>query len=497
MQRRRWQPRFTRREFLELIGLGAGALALNGRGIAIAARHSTPSPAAGADGTGRVVEHTLEAAPFEVELGGRRIWTWGYNGQLPGPEIRLTEGDTLRVLVRNRLPQETTVHWHGLPIPNAMDGVPGVTQPPIAPGADFGYEFVVPVAGTYLYHSHVGTQLDRALYGALIVEPAREPLSYDREFVVILDDWIDGLDGTPDDVYARLRAGGSAMEAMEEMEEDAAGTPAAGSPSQLPPDVLYPLYLINGQPAEAPTEFAIRRGDRIRLRIGNPGSATIFWVALTGHRLTVTHSDGLPVEPVTVDALRIGMGERYDVLVEADNPGVWPLVAQAEGAAMMARAIVRYNGSTGAPPPAAAAPSELAGQLLRYDMLQATPPAAPLAGKPEQVVPITLGGDEDPYVWTINGQVFPEADPIPVDRDGRIRFDIDNRSEMPHPMHLHGVSFRVNTGGGRGPLKDTVIVDPSQRLAIDWIADNPGDWAFHCHQIYHAEAGMMRVIQVA
>ena len=494
----------TRRAFLQFAGAGVGAFALGARWAAVAGQ-GMASPPAGTSGSGRVVEQTLEAAPMEIELGGRRLTTWGYNGELPGPELRVTEGDTLRVVVRNRLPEGTTIHWHGLPIPNAMDGVPGVTQPPIAPGQDFTYEFVAPVAGTYLYHSHAGVQLDRALYGPLIIDPRREPLSYDREFFLVLDDWLDGLEETPEEAFARLRAGGSEMEGMpsmeeegEEEEEEEAATPAAaGTPPAWPPDLIYPLYLINGRPPQAPAELTVRRGDRVRLRFGNPGSVTIFRVALAGHRLTVTHADGLPVEPVTVDALRIGMGERYDVLVEADNPGIWQLAAQAEGTALLARAVVRYEGSAGAAPPVDALPSELSGRFLRYDMLQAGPDLRVPPGEPEQVVPITLGGDEDTYVWTINGQAFPEADAIPAGSGQSVRFEMENRSEMPHPMHLHGVSFRVDAGGGRGPMKDTVLVEPQERLAIDWVADNPGDWAFHCHNIYHAEGGMLRVISVS
>lgn len=500
-------PVVSRREFLRLTGFSAGVLAAGGRGVEAFTRQAIATPADGTPGPGRVVEQVLEAAPLTLDLGGRGVSTWGYNGTVPGPEIRVTEGDLLRVIVRNRLPEGTSVHWHGLPIPNAMDGVPGVTQPPIASGRDFTYEFVVPVAGTYLYHSHVVLQLDRGLYGPLIVEPANEPLAYDREFMLTLDDWLDGLPGTPDQTFARLRSEGSQMAGMDDMagmsgenEDEATGTSGpslATPPPAWPPDIVYPRYLINGRPADQPAEFVVRRGDRVRLRLGNPGSATIFRVALAGHRLTVTHADGLPVEPVTVDALRIGMGERYDVLVEADNPGTWQLAAQAEGTDLLARAIVRYQGSTAAPPPADAVPAELERRLLLYAMLTDAGAGGVPTTAPDQRVPIVLDGNEDRYVWTINGQAFPDADPIPVTRDGRIRFEIENRSEMPHPMHLHGHSFRVDTGTGRGPVKDTVVVEPAQRLAIDWVADNPGDWAFHCHQTYHAEAGMTRVIRVA
>ena len=501
-----WQRRLSRRRLLESTGVAAGMLALGGRTAQATARPSSTVPRVQTDAARRVVEYRLEAAPMEIDLGGRRVATWGYNGILPGPELRVTAGETLRVRVRNGLPEGTSVHWHGLPIANAMDGVPGVTQPPIAPGAEFAYEFEVPVAGTYMYHSHSGLQLDRGVYGPLIVDPVAEPLAYDREIVLTLDDWLDGIDGTPDETFGRLQTGGGEMAGMDMGgTDDMAGmdgmvpaSPAADAPPpQLPPDIVYPLYLINGRPPEAPAEFAVRRGERVRLRVVNPSAATIFRVALAGHRLTVTHADGQPVEPVEVDVLRVGMGERYDVLVEAGNPGVWQLAAQAEGTDRLARAIVRYDGSTGAPPAPETLPRDVDGRLLTYDMLQSEPrePVA-VGGEPDLVVPLALAGDEATYVWTINDQVFAEADRIAVGRDRRIRFEMENRSAMPHPMHLHGHFFRVDNGTGRGPLKDTVLVEPNQRLAVDWVADNPGPWAFHCHHAYHQEGGMMRVVTV-
>lgn len=502
----------SRRQVLQLAGIASGAAILSSCGRA-AVSTTTPLPTVPRPtGTGRVREYLLEARPTEADFGGRKVTPWGYSGAVPGPELRLTQGETLRVTLRNRLPQETTIHWHGLPIPNAMDGVPDVTQPPIKPGTDFTYDFVAPVAGTYMYHTHVGLQLDRGLYGPLIVQPITERLSYDREFVLVFDDWLDGMPGTPDETMKQLVIGGDNMPGM-------AGTSGTGTtggmpgmpgmggmpgmtstqtpPPASPPDVIYPLYLINGKPSGAPLECAVKRGETVRLRLINPSSATVYRVALAGHRLTVTDTDGQAVEPVEVDVVRIGMGERYDVLVKANNPGVWQLAAQAEGTPHLVRAIVRYDGSAATAPPPDFAPPELTRQLLRYGMLKAAPEAVvPSRTKPDQVVPIQLGGGMGQYIWTINGQVFTKSDPITVTRDRHIRFEFQNMSMMPHPMHLHGHFFQVDNGTGRGPLKDTVMVEPMERLAIDWVSDNPGKWAFHCHNLYHAEAGMMRVVNV-
>ena len=367
--------RLTRGCFLRLVSSGMGALALSSCGIPFAGDRGSLPKLRRAGKTGRVREHALEAAPIQLEVGGRKVQTWGYQGSVPGPEIRLTEGDTLRAKVANRLPDDTTIHWHGLPVPNAMDGVPHLTQPPIKSGQEFTYEFVVPTAGTYVYHSHVGLQLDRGLYGPLIVEPNKEELDYDREYVLLLDDWLDGISGTPEDMLKVLRANGGGMGGG--MMGGMRGGMMGGGRGRGGPGpsgaVDYPLYLINGRAPKDPETLDIRRGEKARLRLINPSGETAFRFAVGGHKLLVTHSDGQPVEPVEVDALRIGPGERYDVIVEANNPGVWQVAAATEGKNGSARAVLRYEGSSQtSPPPTDSRPQELSGRLLSYGDLRTT-----------------------------------------------------------------------------------------------------------------------------
>ena len=488
--------KLTRRNFLRLSGLGAGALVLGGCGpLSSQDGQSTPGTSGGqsvsrapsAAATGRLREYTFEAAPMEISLDGRTAQTWGYNGGLPGPEIRVTEGDTLRVRVKNSLPEGTTVHWHGLPIINKMDGVPDVTQKPIKPGEDFVYEFVVPVAGTYMYHSHAGLQLDRGLYGPLVVDPKREQLSYDREYTLLLDDWLDGVSGdSPERTFGRLKNGGGMMDGMGGMMGDA---------SQDFGDVDYPFYLVNGRQANDPTTLRARRGERLRLRLANIASDTVFRVALAGHKMTVVQADGLPVEPVEVDAVRLGMGERYDVLVEAGNPGIWQVAAAPEGKKGLARALLRYAEAGGSGAPAAEdRPGELTGRLLSYSDLRKDGGSVLPIGSPDRVHDLALTGGMQGYDWTIDGKSYPEADPLEVKKGELVRFTMQNRTMMWHPMHLHGHSFQVDNGTGRGPFKDTVMVEPMKGLSFDFLADNPGDWFFHCHNVYHQEAGMARVV---
>ncbi|MDQ3913301.1 MAG: multicopper oxidase family protein [Actinomycetota bacterium] len=480
-EKHRRSRELTRKEFLELVGLGAGALALNGCGLLPAQKQAPTQPVLRASATGNAQEYTLAAAPLDFELGGRQVKTWGYNEVVPGPEIRVTEGDTLRVKVENRLSEGTTIHWHGLPVPNAMDGVANLTQSPIAPDEEYTYEFVVPVAGTYVYHSHAGLQLDRGLYGPLIVEPENEELSYDREYVLLLDDWLDGVPGTPEDALKELQSSG--------------GGGMMGGGGMRASTVAYPSYLINGRTPEDPETLSVRRGEKVRLRLMNPAAETIFRFAAAGHKLTVTHADGLPVEPVEVDTLRIGMGERYDVLLEANNPGVWQVAASPEGKSGLGRALLRYEESNRSSPPATDdTPSELGGTLLAYHDLNARGLES-LSGSPDRTHQLTLSGGMGSYQWTVNGQIYPDADPLPVREGELVRFQLRNQSMMAHPFHLHGHFFQVHNGGGEGPYKDTVLVEPSMgTVTFDFVADNPGEWFFHCHNLYHMESGMARVV---
>jgi multicopper oxidase len=265
-------------------------------------------------------------------------------------------------------------------------------------------------------------------------------------------------------------------------------------------DILYPLYLVNGRPPEDSETLEVRRRERIRLRLMNPAAETIFRFAAAGHKLSVTHADGQPVEPVTVDAVRIGMGERYDVILEANNPGVWQLAAVPEGKGGLAHAVLRYGESSEeSAPPAEFLPKELGSRLLSYaDLKNAGGRSFPedgLIGGPDRARELTLAGGHGDYVWTIDDQLYPDAEPLEVREGEWVRFELQNNSMMPHPMHLHGHFFQVENGTGHGPFKDTALVEPHMgHLVFDFVADNPGEWFFHCHNAYHMETGMARVV---
>ncbi|MDN3021403.1 multicopper oxidase family protein [Streptomyces sp. S.PB5] len=532
------------RRSLLLAGLGAagaGTLAAcTGSSSAPTLVSPSGAPVAAAEkkrtGTGRQHKVTLTAAPATVDLGGGiKARTWAYDGRTPGKEIRLSAGDTLAAELANQLPDRTStsVHWHGIALRNDMDGVPPATQTAVRAGSTFTYRFIADAPGTYFFHPHVGVQLDRALYAPLIVEDPREPLAYDDEWVIVLDDWVDGVTGTPDEVFAEIRQGmggmdmggdsgsGSGMEGhdmhgMGDMSEGAspADSPAASPTTSASPggmastfmlmgaesdllggdagDVKYPYHLVNGRVPTDPAVHTGRPGRRVRLRIINAGGDTAYRVALGGHRLTVTHTDGFPVVHRQTDALLIGMGERYDVLVTLGD-GVFPLVALAEGKDASGMALVRT--SSGRAPSAGVRPKELDGTVLTASRLRAADDVRLRSARTDVVHEVRLTGGMMRYDWAVNGKRFdmtdPGADPLLVEEGQRVRLDFVNDTTMWHPMHLHGHTYQL---GGSGPRKDTAIVLPKKRLSVFFDADNPGQWMLHCHNAYHAEAGMMALV---
>ena len=502
----------TRRSFLAVAGLAAAGVAVDaytghqpqravGRLVRTAGGpreqpREAPRPGARPDAV------RLLAAPATVDLGGRTVRTWTFNGELPGPELRLRVGEVLRARLENRLPAETTVHWHGIALDNRMDGVPGVTQPAVEPGQGFDYEFNVPDPGTYFYHPHVGLQIERGLYGPLVVEDPGEVVRYDREAVLMLDDWTHGIGPSPEAVLASLRRGGMHHTGQAGGHHGHNGHHGAGEAATFDPtsplgadagDVRHPLYLVNGRSPRSPTVLKARPGERIRLRIVNTAADTAFRLAVGGHRLRVTHADGFPIRPVTGDALLIAMGERYDVQVELGD-GVFPLVALAEGKDAQAFAVVRT--SSGATPRAGVRPAELDRWVVTVADLYADS-AVDLGRRPvSRTHRLVLDGNMETYRWTITGHAHLGAAPLAARQGERVRLVFENRSTMFHPMHLHGHTFQVRRAGEQrpGPRKDTVIVRPLERVTVEFEADNPGRWMLHCHNAYHQAGGMMTTL---
>ena len=504
---------WRRRDLLGAAGLAGTALLPTRAG-------AVPSTEGAKDGAPSTATYHFRVGRTELNPDGRQpVRAVTVNGTMPGQEIRVREGELLRVQLENRLDdQPTSIHWHGLLLPAAMDGVPDLSMAPLPPQRVFVYEYPLKQSGTYWYHSHVGTQEQSGLFGPLVIEPREEPLHYDRDYVVMLSDW---LHRDPDAVLAGLRkaprtgtgmagmkmgdskmAGmGMAGGAMPGMKEPDQGMPKAGMAGQGGSmdmtagadlaDVAYDAFLLNGRGNQDPWTCVAKAGERVRLRLINAGSSTFFRVMVDGHPMTVVHADGSAVRPVEVDNLLLGMGETYDVLVTLAGSGSFTIRAEAQDGSGQAIGVLH---TTDAEPRADLSKPKWGARQLAYRDLAAVRPTT-LPDGPVRSYELALTGDMARYVWSIDGQVYPDAEPLTVRPGERVRVALTNRTGMWHPMHLHGHFFRLLDTGVEPslcPLKHTVSLAPKGTARFEFLADNPGRWFFHCHNLYHLEAGMAR-----
>ncbi|WP_302056551.1 multicopper oxidase family protein [Mycobacterium avium] len=442
--------------------------------------------------SGRTVTATLTPQPVTVDLGGVLARTLAYGDALPGPVIRANVGDQVAVTIKNRLTGPTSVHWHGIALRNDMDGV-YPAAPNVSPNSDFTYRFSAPNPGTYWGHPHVGLQTDYGLYLPVIIDDPAEPGHYDAEWIVVLDDWTDGIGKGPQQIYDEFKTRNTLGRDEEPSMGEMPGMATVGASALLggdAGDLNYPYYLVNGRVPAAPTTFAAKPGQRIRVRFINAGADTAFRVALAGHVMTVTHTDGYAVLPTDVDALLIGMGERYDVIVTAGD-GVFPLVALPEGKNAVGGRALLVTGA-GSAPDVNFQPPELNRRVGTVNMFTATPAATLGPAKSDVTLGVELTGSMMNYDWGINGKPYPKNPPLTVNHRQRATLTFTNSTTMYHPMHLHGHTFQlIKPDGTLGARKDTLIVLPKQKVSTALVADNPGTWMIHCHNGYHQEAGMM------
>ena len=414
---------------------------------------------------------------------------WAYNDLVPGPPIRMRQGERLKIAVDNQLAEETTVHFHGIRLPNAMDGVPHLTQTPIAPGTEFVYEFDLPDAGTYWYHPHQNSaeQVGRGLCGALIVEE-REPIRVDRDVVWLLQDWRLLPDAQISDDFRNRH--------------DMAHNGRVGN-----------TVTMNGRVRET---FAVRSGERIRLRLINGANARIFGLTFAGHQPKVIGLDGHPVEPHEPADGRVILGTamRIDLILDmTGKPGERFQVTDTFYRGLQYRLLDLAYGN----------------EVVREAPLN-TPIALPANTMPEPSIPsaerheVTFNGGmmggmmmrdrgmggmnmmemmHTGKIWFINGAAMTGhvMDPMLTLKRGRSYvLAMNNETAWWHPMHLHGHAFRVISRNG-APTRyrewqDTVLMQPREKVEVAFVADNPGDWMFHCHILEHQESGMMGVIRV-
>ena len=430
----------------------------------------------------------MAAAQAKALMVGREqthTRVWAYDGQIPGPTLRLRQGEPVRITVENRLDEDTTVHWHGIRLPNAMDGVPGLTQPPIRPGESFVYEFTPPDAGTFWYHPHANSlqQLGRGLAGGLIVEEA-EPVPVDRDLLWVLTDWRLTAD-------AQIASGfGNGMEAA-----------MAGR--------IGNTVTLNGA---VPDAEPVQAGERVRLRLVNSSLARIMGLRFESHRPVVVALDGQPCDPHEPEDGRIVLGPamRVDIVLDMQGePGRGYRVVDDFYDGLAYRLTSLTYGDQPIRKPNSDTPIRLPrNPLPEPDLAQAERQELVLQGGMMGGMGGMMGmPGMGRAVWAINGTSMTGdghagMPPLRVLQQGR-SYVVTMRNETAwwHPMHLHGLSFRVLSRNGKAvphhQWADTVMMAPREAVEIAFVADNPGDWMLHCHVTDHQTAGLMTVLRIA
>jgi len=413
-------------------------------------------------------ELDLTAAPASIGYGESPATSaWAYNGTVPGPLIEVARGDRLLVHFQNDLPDETTIHWHGVRLPAAMDGTVAV-QSPTQPGGSFEYEFDLKDAGLFWFHPHVVSdiQVQRGLYGTILVRGDDEP-AFDRELVVVLDD-------------IRLNSDGS----IDEYPDDEGVTNGREGNT----------LLFNGQ--VAPTVRA-QPGELLRLRLVNTANGRFFNLKLAGHTLRVVGTDGgLIPEPYDVDTLPIAPGERYDVMVSLSGD-------VGDTLEMTTEPYDRGHG-TDKNPSMPLATLSLEGAQIDGKPLPDSGPATVLLPETGTAIPVLLGEAfiDGEQKFTINGEVSPDVPPVIIPNGEIGIISLENETEQEHPFHLHGFFFQVLARNGVAVPpndrfnKDTIILPMMSTMTLAARFDEQGMWMYHCHILEHGERGMMGMIHV-
>ncbi len=543
-----------------------------------------------------------------INIGERTGTAVTMNGSVPGPPLRMREGETVTIRVTNRLEDDASIHGHGILLPPEMDGVPGVSFPGIKPGETFTYHYRLKQYGTYWYHSHSAFHEQSGQYGPLIIDPLKpDPFEYDREYVVMLSDWtfedphevMTDLKKQSDYFNFQQRTVGDFFRDVSQygwqttIKDRLAWGRMRMSPTDIADVTGYTYtYLLNGLPPEANWTALFRPGERVRLRFINGSAMSYFNVRIPGLKLTVVQADGQNVQPVSVDEFQIAMAETYDAIVEPKEDRAYTLFAEAMDRSGYTRGTLatRQGMSAAIPelrerplrsmidmgmdmsemghmggmetdmsPKASAAHSEdmqgtgmadghggqmgmmpsqmekagpvvarhgpddhgpgnisvamvqrnrlgepgtgledVGHRVLVYNDLRAVEPFFDQR-QPSREIELHLTGNMEHFIWSFDGLKFSEVKgPIAFRSGERLRLTMVNDTMMEHPMHLHGMWMHLDNGSGvYKPRKHTVNVKPAERLSVEITADAPGNWAFHCHLLYHMEAGMFRVVNVS
>ena len=507
----------------------------------------------------QAAEYQLEIRKETVNITGKPMQRITVNHQFPAPTLTWREGEEVVVRVTNHMNEPSSVHWHGLLLPGYMDGVKGFNgYPGIEPGQTFTYRFTVKQNGTYWYHAHTKGQEQDGLYGALIIHPKdHEPVHADREQVVMFSDF---SAETGDEILANLkkssdyynparRTVGDFFDDVRDKGWKLAWQHARDwntmrmSPTDLS-DVSGYTFLVNGKTPQQNWTGIFKVGETVRLRMINASAMSFYDVRILDTenkrlKMTVVQADGRNVEPVPVDEFRFGVAETYDVLVTPTENKAYTIVAEPIDRSGFAIAtLAPREGMKGVMPEqrsralltmADMGPMDMSGmdhsKMTQEEMKDMAAQmrsgwaktGAPRGDKllsyadlrylgkqndvrePQREIVVTLGGNMERYIWTINGKTMQEAEPIALRYGERVKLTFVNETMMAHPMHLHGMFVQLDNGqpAGKLPDKTVVTVPPGKSYSVLVTADAEGDWAFHCHLLYHMSTGMMNKVVVA
>lgn len=495
----------------------------------------------------KTVRYELHVKDSLVNFTGVLKRAIAVNGQIPMPELHFTQGDTAEIHVYNDMDEATSLHWHGLFLPNREDGVPYLTQMPILPHSKHVYRFPVIQHGTHWYHSHSGMQEQIGMYGSMILHKRDNDTTFRKgiddlpEIPLILSEW---TNLNPNNVHRMLHNAtdwfaikkGTTQSYAEAIRAGHLKTKLKNEWKRMlamdVSDVYYNRFLINGKTESKLNSF--RAGDKVRLRISNGGASTYFWLSYAGGKITVVASDGNDVDPVEVDRLMIAVSETYDIVVTIPDNKAYQLLATAEDRTGSA-SVYLGNGPLEALSPLPRLKyfegmkmmnemMQMNGELndmgmkmslnkmdmnsvmyneinqtpdlvtLNYNMLRSPHSTLLKANAPVKELSFELTGNMNRYVWSLNNKVVSESDKILIRKGETVRMILHNASMMRHPMHLHGHDFRVlNDQGDHAPLKNVIDIMPMETDTLEFTANAEGDWFFHCHILYHMMSGMGRV----
>ena len=447
-----------------------------------------------------------------LDVNGKAAKVYGLTQPNGFAGLETVAGSNFQVSLVNRLDHDTLVHWHGLTPPSNQDGVPGLSQPPLKAKGRYEYEFPLERPGTYWMHSHVGLQEQKLLAAPLIIHDPAEAGLDEQNVVIMLHDF---THKDPVEILHKLRSGGNGQHGAG-MSKSEGAMPMAGNGMSMDGktmdmgtgstamamemdlnDVEFDAYLANDRTLADPEVVRVEAGAKVRLRIINAAASTNFVLDLGTLEGSLIAVDGQPVIPVPGRRFEIAIAQRLDIRVALPSGnGGYPILAIREGDRARTGIYLATRSGTVAKLADAGA---FEAPPVRLDLEQRLRATTPLTSRSvNRRLELNLTGSMARYIWTLNGRIYEDRIPLKAAKNERVEIVMHNQTGMAHPMHLHGHIFQVVALNGKplaGAMRDTVIVPPKGRVTIAFDADNPGRWAFHCHNLYHMASGMFTSLE--